>query len=103
MKTAEDAEDAEGKRLDEITGAVVDAAMKIHTALGPGLLESVYEKCLKPELSKRGLRVQSQVWLSGNRVGLLINFNVVHLRDGIKRLVNDRRSSARSTSTPENP
>jgi hypothetical protein len=63
MKTAEDAEDAEGKRLDEITGAVVDAAMKIHTALGPGLLESVYEKCLKHELSKRGLRVQSQVWL----------------------------------------
>ena len=150
MKTAEDAEDAEGKRLDEITGAVVDAAMKIHTALGPGLLESVYEKCLKHELSKRGLRVQSQVWLpvaydgilieggykidllvegkvvvelkvaehlldihkaqllsylklSGNRVGLLINFNVVHLRDGIKRLVNNRRSSARSTSTPENP
>ena len=54
MKAAEDAEDAEGK-LYEITGAVVDAAMKIHTALGSGLLESVYEKCLKHELSKRGL------------------------------------------------
>jgi GxxExxY protein len=129
---------------------VVDAAMKIHTALGPGLLESVCENCLKHELSKRGLRVQSQVWLpvaydgilieggykidllvegkvvvelkvaehlldihkaqllsylklSGNRVGLLINFNVIHLRGGIKRLANNRRGSAPSTCTLENP
>jgi len=149
METAEYAEDAEGRRLDEITGAVVDAAMKIHTALGPDLLESVYEKCLKHELSKRGLRVESQVWLpvtydgmlieggykidllvegqvvielkvserlldihraqllsylklSGNRVGLLINFNVVHLKDGIKRLVNNRRRAVRSTPVTEN-
>jgi GxxExxY protein len=47
--------------VDQITGSIVDAAMKVHTALGPGLLESVYEKCLKHELKKRGLRVQSQV------------------------------------------
>ncbi len=120
--------------IDDITGAVVDCAMRVHTALGPGMLESVYEKCLRHELIKRGLRVQSQVWLpvlydgeeieggykidllvedcvivelkvvekvlevhraqllsylklSNKRVGLLINFNVVHLRDGIKRLV----------------
>ena len=72
METAEYAEDAEGRRLDEITGAVVDAAMKIHTALGPGLLESVYEKCLKHELSKRGLRVESQVWLPVTYDGMLI-------------------------------
>jgi GxxExxY protein len=138
VNTAEDTEDAEGRRLDEITGAVVVAAMKIHTALGPGLLESVCEKCLKHELSKRGLRVQTQVWLpvayegmlvdggykidvlveekvvvelkvveklleihkaqllsylklSGHRVGLLINFNVVHLREGVKRLINSRK------------
>jgi len=144
MKTAEDAKDAEGTKLDEITGAVVDAAMKVHTALGPGLLESVYEKCLKHELTKRGLRVESQLWLpvsydgtlieggykidllvegqvvvelkvteslldihkaqllsylklSGKRVGLLINFNVVHLRDGIKRLVSSQRRSAAAT------
>jgi GxxExxY protein len=49
--------------VDQITGSIVDAAMKVHTALGPGLLESVYEKCLKHELKKRGLRVQSQVWV----------------------------------------
>ena len=150
MKTAEDAEDAEERRLDEITGAVVDAAMKIHTALGPGLLESVYEKCLKYELSKRGLRVESQVWLpvtydgmlieggykidllvegqvvvelkvteglldihraqllsylklSGNRVGLLINFNVLHLKDGIRRLVNSRRRSVGTMSAVQTP
>ena len=49
--------------INEITGSTVDAAMTVHTALGPGLLESVYEKCLKHELVKRGLRVQTQVWV----------------------------------------
>ena len=131
---------------NEITGAIVDAAMKVHTALGPGMLESVYEKCLKHELTKRGFRVQSPMWLpviydgvqmegaykmdllvegavivelkvveqvlevhkaqllsylklGGKQVGLLINFNVVHLRDGIKRLVNRFESSASSPSS----
>ena len=121
---------------NEITGAIVDAAMKVHTALGPGMLESVYEKCLKHELTKRGLKVESQRWLpviydgveiegsykidllvegqvivelkvveqvlevhkaqllsylklADKQVGLLINFNVVHLRDGIRRMVNN--------------
>jgi GxxExxY protein len=132
--------------INEITGSVVDAAMKVHTALGPGLLESVYEKCLKHELTKRGFRVETQVWLrviydgieieggykidllvegqvvvelkvveqlldihkaqllsylklSDKRVGLLINFNVVHLRDGIRRLVNNFPSSASLASS----
>jgi GxxExxY protein len=49
--------------VDEITGAIVDAAMKVHTALGPGLLESVYEKCLKHERIKYGLKVKSQIWV----------------------------------------
>lgn len=49
--------------LDGVTGAIVDAAMKVHTALGPGMLESVYEKCLTHELIKRGLKVEAQVWL----------------------------------------
>jgi len=48
--------------IDQITGSTVDAAMKVHTALGPGLLESVYERCLKHELTKRGLHVDSQGW-----------------------------------------
>jgi len=46
---------------NEISGAVVDAAMKVHTALGPGLLESAYAACLRHELIKRGLKVASEV------------------------------------------
>jgi len=46
---------------NEISGAVVDAAMKIHSALGPGLLESAYAACLRHELTKRGLKVQCEV------------------------------------------
>lgn len=40
----------------EISGAVVDASMKVHTALGPGLLENVYQACLVHELNRRGFR-----------------------------------------------
>lgn len=46
---------------NEISGAVVDATMKVHSALGPGLLESAYAVCLRHELIKRGLRVSSEV------------------------------------------
>jgi GxxExxY protein len=45
---------------NEISGIVVDAAYKVHTALGPGLLESVYEAILAYELRKRGLKVETQ-------------------------------------------
>jgi GxxExxY protein len=46
---------------NEITAQVVDAAFKIHTQLGPGLLETVYEVTLAHELRKRGLRVRRQI------------------------------------------
>ncbi|MEM1303566.1 MAG: GxxExxY protein [Planctomycetota bacterium] len=119
--------ESSGKKL-------LDAAYRVHTVLGPGLLESVYEKCLATELARRGvphacqsalpisydgvtikegmrldLLVEGRVIaelkavqdmlplfdaqlitylkLSGLRLGFLINFNVPHLRDGIKRLV----------------
>ena len=132
--------------IDQITGVIVDSAMRVHSALGPGLLESVYERCLMHELNKCGLRVQSQIWvpvvydgiqieggykvdllvedavivelkvvehildihkaqllsylkLSGKRVGLVINFNVVHLRDGIRRMVNGQRPPKSSESS----
>ena len=122
--------------LNEITGQIIDAAMRVHSALGPGLLESAYQACLKYELEKRGLRVASQVELpvvyegvridigyridllvedavvvelksvdavhplhkaqllsylklSGKKVGLLMNFNVERMKDGITRLVNN--------------
>ncbi len=49
--------------MDEEAAArqVLDSAMKVHTALGPGLLESAYEVCLDYELSKRGINVSKQV------------------------------------------
>ncbi len=44
--------------IDEITGKILSAAYKVHTALGPGLLESAYQACLKYELVKAGLLVE---------------------------------------------
>ena len=49
--------------LFDLTGMIVDAAYKIHRALGPGLLESAYEHCLAYELGIRGLAVRRQVVL----------------------------------------
>jgi GxxExxY protein len=72
---------------NQIAAAVVDAAFKIHTTLGPGLLESVYESTLEYELRKRGLRVAQQVALPvyyeevklniGFRIDLLVNEKVI--------------------------
>ena len=45
------------------SGQIIDAGMRVHSALGPGLLESAYEACLAYELRKRGLRVETQVAL----------------------------------------
>lgn len=121
-------------RINQVSGSVVNAAMKVHSVLGPGLLESAYQVCLAHELRRRGLRVEAQVplpvvfegerleagyridllvkdlvvveikcveaiypvhqaqllsylRLSGRNVGLLINFYVAHLKDGITRMV----------------
>lgn len=49
--------------LDRIARLVVNAAYRVHVALGPGLLESIYETCLAYELRKQGLRVRTQVAL----------------------------------------
>jgi GxxExxY protein len=72
---------------NEISGAVVDAAMKVHSALGPGLLESAYAVCLTHELVKRGLRVNCEVPLpvvydgvkleAGYRLDMLVEDTVV--------------------------
>ena len=47
--------------LERVATQIVDAAFKVHSELGAGLLESVYEKCLAHELTKRGLKVERQV------------------------------------------
>ena len=50
----------EKDRLDQITRRIIGAAIEVHKALGPGLLESAYQACLAFELRERGLRVQEQ-------------------------------------------
>ncbi len=49
--------------IEEIGKIIVDSAIKVHQALGPGLLESAYQICLAHELMKRGLRVACEVTL----------------------------------------
>ena len=56
--------------LDDITGIIVDAALRIHRDLGPGLLESVYEAVLARALSKRGLVVSRQHTIAFSYDGL---------------------------------
>lgn len=120
--------------MERVGREIVDAAFKVHTTLGPGLLESVYETCLEYELKKRGLCVERQrrvmiryddielddalrldllveglviveckavetmnpvftaqtltyLKLTERRLAFLINFNVVRIKDGIKRLI----------------
>ena len=72
---------------NEITGQIIDSAMKVHTALGPGLLESAYEACLAHELKKRGFQIERQKEMPieydgevidvGYRLDLLVNNTVV--------------------------
>ena len=49
------------EKLNEISQAIIGAAIEVHKILGPGLIESVYEECLKKEFSLRGIDYQSQV------------------------------------------
>ena len=48
-------------QLNHLTGAVLDAAIRVHKEMGPGLLESVYQHCLIAELTERGISVESMV------------------------------------------
>ena len=72
---------------NEIGNDVIAAAMKVHSSVGPGLLESAYELCLAHELAKQGLSVRKQVSIpirydeltieNGYRLDLLVNDRVV--------------------------
>jgi GxxExxY protein len=121
--------------IEQVFKDVLDCSFKVHSALGPGLLESVYEECLSFELREKGYVVERQkplkvvyrgiamdagyrvdllvednvivelksvealnelhlaqiltyLKLSSLKLGLLVNFNVKHLKDGIKRVIN---------------
>jgi GxxExxY protein len=75
------------RETDEVASRIVDAAFAVHTALGPGLLESVYEACLLYELNERGLKTERQVTLpvvynglrldAGLRLDLVVETRVV--------------------------
>jgi len=54
----------EKDRLDLITDSIIGAAVDVHRAMGPGLLESAYEACLAFELAERGLKIEQQKPLS---------------------------------------
>jgi GxxExxY protein len=79
--------DVAGMKINDVTGVVVNAAMKVHTALGPGLLERTYQTCLAHELRKRGLVVETEVPMPvvydgvvtelGYRLDLLVESEVV--------------------------
>ena len=79
--------------VNEITGAVISSAMKVHSLLGYRLDLVVEHRVVVEVKSAEAIhpiheaQLLSYLRLSGMRVGLLINFNVLHLRDGIKRMV----------------
>jgi GxxExxY protein len=73
--------------VNQVSAAIVSSAMRVHSLLGPGLLESAYNACLAHELRKRGLRVDTQVGLPvvydevkldlGYRIDLLVDSLVI--------------------------
>lgn len=84
------------KNVDEITGIIVDTAYKIHSGLGPGLLESVYEAVLAKELMRKGLSVERRKSISfvyggirfdeGFRVDILVEELVVVELKSVEKL-----------------
>jgi len=62
-----------GKDIEEVASHIVDSAIRVHTALAPGLLESVYQRCLAHELRKRRLRTESELSLPIEYDGIKID------------------------------
>lgn len=61
------------KSLDELTYAVIGCAIEVHKHLGPGLLESVYERCLVEEFTQRGIKFQKQLIVPVHYKGLYLD------------------------------
>ncbi len=93
----------------ELTGRIIEAAMKVHTQLGPGLLESVYQTCLAYELQQRGFEVETEVWLpvryeqlyvkGAFKVDLIVNDTVVVELKAVEQILRvHKRSSSRTSA-----
>ena len=78
------------KYLNELTYQVIGCAIEVHKHLGPGLLESIYEKCFLRELKLRGIaNLLSYMQMLQKPKGILINFHCVNIfKEGQKTLVN---------------
>ena len=86
-----------GSTPDALATQVVDAAFRIHKALGPGLLESAYEHCMRHELAKRQVPFEAQVTLpvtydgtqidAGFRADLLVGDNLIVELKAVERLM----------------
>jgi GxxExxY protein len=73
--------------VEVIAKEIVDSTVKVHRTLGPGLLESAYQRCLEYELRKRGRQVETEVWLpviydgqvidAGYRIDMLVENTIV--------------------------
>jgi GxxExxY protein len=61
------------KYLNELTYKVIGCAIEVHKHLGPGLIESVYEKCFIKELALQGLQYKNQLWVPVNYKGLMFD------------------------------
>ena len=72
---------------NEITYQIRGAVFDVYNALGPGLLESVYEEALFFELEQRGLKVERQLKLMNKHLGLLVNFGEKDMHEGIHRII----------------
>jgi GxxExxY protein len=83
--------------IEEIASKIVAAAIKVHTALGPGLLESAYQKCMVYELSRDGSKVESEVILpikyedinidAGYRIDMIVGDSVVIENKTVEKLL----------------
>jgi len=83
--------------IEEVARQIVDAAIKVHRALGPGLLESAYQHCLAYELRKRGLRVECEVLLpilydgqridAGYRIDMLVEDSIIIENKTVEKLL----------------
>jgi GxxExxY protein len=94
---AKEARGDETMEIETIASKIVDAAIKVHTVLGPGLMESAYQKCMEYELKKEGISVDCEVMLpinyekiridAGYRLDMFIGNSVIVENKTVEKLL----------------